>query len=290
MERFLRENPEFTGNSSTQGLRNRGDLVDQGRAGSDLTANNDLARLEAFGFNEQDDAGIRAGRLQTGVLNAFADREGADRRAAEARDRAARGADVDAGTFERRTRGRISERQRKSAARRLGLSRAINIASAGSGSRRRTTDRAIGARKAIADFEADAFRQELGGRTNLARAEAARVGLANQREANKEANRNSLIGSAVGLGASLLMLSSESAKTKEGPAENILDKLRKVRIEKWKYKGDDQTHVGPYAEEFNETFETGQGKKDPRFISLVDAIGITMGAVKELNEKVEARG
>lgn len=58
-------------------------------------------------------------------------------------------------------------------------------------------------------------------------------------------------------------------------------------VEKWRYKEgtgmDDAEHVGPYAEDFKEATGLGDGKT----INVVDAIGITMGAIQELSRKVD---
>ena len=85
-----------------------------------------------------------------------------------------------------------------------------------------------------------------------------------------------------------IFLSSEEAKDKKGKPKGLLDKLKKVRVDRWNYKGDEQEHIGPYAEEFNDTFETG--KEHRHGISVIDAVGVALGAIKELDKKVEARG
>jgi hypothetical protein len=295
VEELSRTNPEIFGMQTTEPLTNPGAGQSINLTGTQYDtgfnvnawANNarlgggdDIQNLEHFASNPE-----RFGRGQERVLQGLSNRVGAEERAAKARARRARKADVDAGTFERATRGRgMSARQAKSAQRRLGLGRAISIADAGSTSRRTTTDLAIGARRAGAQLENAVFGQEVAGLTSLANAEGQKqVRLAEER-ANKKARRTSMVGTLIGIGASFL--SSEQAKTKKGPAENILDKLRKIRVEKWSYKGDKQEHIGPYAEEFNDTFETGISGRDR--INLVDALGVTLGAVKELNEKVEA--
>lgn len=57
-------------------------------------------------------------------------------------------------------------------------------------------------------------------------------------------------------------------------------------VEQWKYKdgmGDGGEHIGPYAEDF----QAATGKGDGATIPVVDAIGVTMKAVQELNQKVD---
>ena len=48
--------------------------------------------------------------------------------------------------------------------------------------------------------------------------------------------------------------------------------------------GEVQTEEAAYAEEFNDTF--GVGQDDKQKISVVDMLGVTIGAVKELSEQV----
>lgn len=82
------------------------------------------------------------------------------------------------------------------------------------------------------------------------------------------------------------MLSSKEAKENKRPETGILDALKDVPVERWNYKeglGDGGEHVGPYAEDMAEKMGVGDGKT----IKFQDALGITMGAVKELDEKVD---
>lgn len=65
--------------------------------------------------------------------------------------------------------------------------------------------------------------------------------------------------------------------------KDILDNLDRMTLDKWKYKGIDEEHIGPYAEEFKELFGVGTGKS----ISLVDALGVLFGAVKQLSKEVK---
>jgi hypothetical protein len=89
-------------------------------------------------------------------------------------------------------------------------------------------------------------------------------------------------------GAGLSMLSSKDAKTGKKPARGALRAVENMPVEEWEYKagmgdGGGKRHVGPYAEDFKR--ETGRG--DGKTIPVVDAIGTTMGAVKELSAKVD---
>lgn len=95
------------------------------------------------------------------------------------------------------------------------------------------------------------------------------------------------IGGLVGIG-----LSFPSSKKTKRDRKSIglgggLDALKKMPVEKWRYKegidnGDE--HIGPMAEDFKMATGAGDGQSIP----VQDAIGVTMKAVQDLDEKVEA--
>ena len=69
--------------------------------------------------------------------------------------------------------------------------------------------------------------------------------------------------------------------------EVTLEKLEDLPVERWRYKeglglgeGD---HIGPYSEDFKETFGLGDGKT----INIIDAVGIGLSATKGLAKKVK---
>ena len=84
-------------------------------------------------------------------------------------------------------------------------------------------------------------------------------------------------------------LSDENAKTeKRRPAVSILDAVRDMPVEEWEYKagmgdGGGRKHIGPYAQDFAEATGLGDGKT----ISIIDALGVSLGAVQELADKVD---
>lgn len=95
------------------------------------------------------------------------------------------------------------------------------------------------------------------------------------------------IGQGVGMLAGAFM-SSEGSKTNKRKSMGVLDAVKDMRVEEWEYKqgmgdGGGRKHVGPYAEEF--TAKTGLG--DGREISVIDAVGVNMGATKELAAQVD---
>jgi len=95
------------------------------------------------------------------------------------------------------------------------------------------------------------------------------------------------IGSALG-GIFGLFMSDEDVKEDKVPIEDgaALDAVNAMPVEEWTYKegvADEGRHVGPYAQDFAEA----TGKGDGRTIAVQDALGITMKAVQDLDDKVE---
>jgi hypothetical protein len=83
----------------------------------------------------------------------------------------------------------------------------------------------------------------------------------------------------------LMALSSRDYKTKVGDVDTdqILEAVEKLPIDRWKYHGEDGTHIGTYAEDFNKAFDLDGGKA----INLVDAVGVLMACVKSLSARVK---
>lgn len=118
--------------------------------------------------------------------------------------------------------------------------------------------------------------------------------------ANKQATASGIGGIAgaigQGIGAYLGYSSSKAKKTDKKPVKGALQAIKGLPVESWKYKPeaqgkappgvippDDKRHIGPYAEDFKKRTGLGDGKTIP----LQDAIGITMKAIQELDEKLE---
>jgi hypothetical protein len=118
-----------------------------------------------------------------------------------------------------------------------------------------------------------------------------RTSLLNRQDELSMAGQQALFGGfggAVGLGLGMYR-SDKDAKTNKRKARGILKAVKNMTVEKWRYKkgeGDEGEHVGPYAQDFQKATGLGDGKN----INIVDAIGVTMGAVKELAEKVDRIG
>lgn len=86
--------------------------------------------------------------------------------------------------------------------------------------------------------------------------------------------------------AAFSFLSSSKEKTGRKPAKGALGAVRNMPVDTYRYKpehGDPSQHVGPMAEDFAKA--TGMG--DGRTINAQDAIGVALGAIRELDRKVE---
>lgn len=115
-----------------------------------------------------------------------------------------------------------------------------------------------------------------------------RTDMLNYSDKMKADSMSSMMGGAGQLlGAGMGLLSSKDAKEDKREVRGVLEALKEMPVEAWSYKegmGDGGEHVGTYAEDFKKATGLGDGKS----INVIDALGVTMGAVKELAEKVEA--
>ena len=263
---------------------NKNDLLNVA-PGTTFQPQNDLNRLEVIAANEGPGLDRRL-RQELGRVEGAANRVGEDPAVAKATAQSNRNSDNDAAQFERATRGKgLTARQQKSANRRLGLSRSLNRASATGATRRGFTDRSKAATSVGSGFGDALFSQRTAGETSLAQAHVTAKASRDQARADRKSGTLSAIGTVAG--AALAFFSSEKLKHDHGHEPELLDKLKKVRVNRWQYKGDKKTHVGPFSEEFNREF--GIDTDRPDMINVIDALGVTLGAVKELNKKVESR-
>lgn len=110
-----------------------------------------------------------------------------------------------------------------------------------------------------------------------------------------QADQQSASGLFGGLGAVAGMmpwgaiLSSKEAKTDRRKVKDgaSLEAVRKMPVEEWSYKpgmGDGGRHVGTYAEDFQKATGHGDGKT----IDIASALGVTMGAIKDLDRRMRA--
>jgi hypothetical protein len=83
-------------------------------------------------------------------------------------------------------------------------------------------------------------------------------------------------------------VSSRAVKAVEGgiDAAGILAAVGALPVDAWRYRAEtgleQQTHIGPYAEDFKAAFGVGDGVT----INTTDAIGVCLAAIKALSEKV----
>jgi|GEM_PF-782358 len=116
-----------------------------------------------------------------------------------------------------------------------------------------------------------------------------RTDMLNYSDKMRAESMQGLMGGAGQIFGTLVGLSSKEAKEDKREVRGVLDALKEMPVEAWRYKEDavadgGAPHVGTYAEDFKKATGLGDGKT----INVMDALGVTMGAVKELAEKVEA--
>lgn len=89
--------------------------------------------------------------------------------------------------------------------------------------------------------------------------------------------------------AGALSESSDKAKKTDFKAvdsSKVLEKVAKLPVTTWRYKTDasENRHMGPTAQDFHSAFKLGSSDKT---IAAVDRIGVSLAAIKGLNQKVE---
>lgn len=91
-----------------------------------------------------------------------------------------------------------------------------------------------------------------------------------------------LVGTGIGAYAAL---SSKKVKDRKESLddEDVLGKIRGLKVDRWAYKGDDKLHIGPYAEDLHAKFGVGDGAT----IGVMDSGGIALAGLKQLAEKVD---
>ena len=87
----------------------------------------------------------------------------------------------------------------------------------------------------------------------------------------------------------VLLTSDVNAKENFVPIDGaeVLSRLADIPVTAWNFKDDDSVrHIGPTAQDFNAAFDLGQ---DEKHISLTDANGVTLAAVKSLHEQSQEK-
>jgi hypothetical protein len=78
-------------------------------------------------------------------------------------------------------------------------------------------------------------------------------------------------------------------------SDELMTNIANMPIQSWNYKGSDERHIGPVAEDFVGAFDVGtvreDGSRDNKYISNGDVAGVALAGVKELhkrNQELEA--
>lgn len=96
---------------------------------------------------------------------------------------------------------------------------------------------------------------------------------------------NSLMSGAGQLAGAFMFGSSKKIKHNKKPVDS-LGAVRKMPVKKWTYnegEGDGKEHVGPYAEDFAKATGVGDGSS----IDAISMMGVTLGAVQQLDRKLD---
>ena len=93
-----------------------------------------------------------------------------------------------------------------------------------------------------------------------------------------------------GTGTNPNVVSDRNLKTNFAPVDpqKALDLLARIPIETWTYKADPSSirHMGPMAQDFHLAYRLG---KDNKHINLMDANGVAMAAIQQLNRLVKQK-
>jgi len=68
--------------------------------------------------------------------------------------------------------------------------------------------------------------------------------------------------------------------------QSVLDKIAQLPIVEWSYKGYDQRHIGPMAQDFHKLFPLNENDKA---LQDADLHGVALAAIQGLNQKVEEK-
>lgn len=102
------------------------------------------------------------------------------------------------------------------------------------------------------------------------------------------------LASGIGAGLGALMLSGRQYKDdiQDIDPNKVMDGFRKMSVKKWRYKPEvgmgTDSHVGPIAQDFNASFGIETPRNDA--ISMIDAIGVTMAGIKNIDERLRKAG
>jgi len=88
--------------------------------------------------------------------------------------------------------------------------------------------------------------------------------------------------------------SSRTFKENGRPAtgQDLLDKIANLPVDHYNFINSNETHIGPYAEDFVATFDVGvvresDGKRDDQYLAASDVAGVALAGVKELLNSID---
>ena len=196
-------------------------------------------------------------------------------------NRAGRATNIAQGITQRQIRAtgiRQDSDEAASMQRQFGLARVLNRVDAQNNAMKAMDERRDMVRDYSFDAEGNSQNAIAGGLSAAAASEQnrqlAKKGLA----ASTESSNVQMAGQAIGLAISAFSHSSLKEAVVPVQEGEILDGLLALNINRWKYKGEEQTHVGPMAEEFQRIFGVGDGVT----LQLVDVMGVALGALRDL--------
>lgn len=106
-------------------------------------------------------------------------------------------------------------------------------------------------------------------------------------EDNKQANAQGWRDMAGSIGTAMIM-SSKDVKDHKKPTDHskLAKAMMDLPVEEWQYKGDNEKHVGTYAEDFNEAI----GKGPMPMINQMDYNGAMLAAMKDFDRRLKNKG
>ena len=105
-------------------------------------------------------------------------------------------------------------------------------------------------------------------------------------EQNNTNQRNQGYGALIGAAATIFSSEKLKDRKEDASGDNLIEKVKGLRVDRWGYKGDGMLHIGPYAEEMHAKFGVGDGTK----MGAADSGGVALAAVKQVVNKLERMG
>ena len=69
-------------------------------------------------------------------------------------------------------------------------------------------------------------------------------------------------------------------------------KISGISVEEWNYRGSEEKHIGPMAEDFVAAFDVGtvresDGKRENKYLAANDVAGVALAGVQALVEEIK---